>query len=301
MILYKVTNDDGPPSNQSSPYIHSLVSTLEATGHTISVIIPHQQRSWIGKAHIVGQTLTPRYFRPGTLHVDDGTDHDHPSADGSDWILIDGTPASCVQLGVWHFFKERGPVDLVLSGPNYGRNTTSVFALSSGTLGGAMEGAVCGKRSIALSYAFNSRVHDPEIIAGASRHSVKIVEYLLKNWGEGVELYSINVPVQAGVEDEKVLYTHMLDNRWSTGSCFEEVSVNGEEEAPEGQGGRKLDPDDRENKIREGTGDLADDGVNKRKGKKQYKWAPRFTDVHRSVDEAPPGNDGWAIKEGMTR
>jgi tubulin--tyrosine ligase len=48
-------------------------------------------------------------------------------------------------------------VDLVLSGPNFGRNTTAIFALSSGTIGGALEGAVCGKKAIALSYAFDSR------------------------------------------------------------------------------------------------------------------------------------------------
>ena len=34
---------------------------------------------------------------------------------------------------------------------------------------------------------------------------------------------------------------------------------------------------------------------------KHFKWAPRFTDVYKSVEQAPPGNDGWAVKEGFTR
>jgi tubulin--tyrosine ligase len=34
---------------------------------------------------------------------------------------------------------------------------------------------------------------------------------------------------------------------------------------------------------------------------KHFKWSPRFTDVYQSVEEAPPGNDGWAVKEGLTR
>ena len=72
-------------------------------------------------------------------------------------LLVDSTPASCIQIGLFHYFQERGPIDLVISGPNYGRNTTAVFALSSGTLGGALEAAVCGKRAIAVSYAFFDR------------------------------------------------------------------------------------------------------------------------------------------------
>src|SRR6187402_2000245 len=103
----QVVNDDGPPSNQSSPYVHSLVKTLQAAGHTVSVVLPHTQRSWIGKAHIIGQTVKPTYFRPGTLHKDDGTTHSRPLATGSkeqeEWVLVDGTPASCVQIGLYHY------------------------------------------------------------------------------------------------------------------------------------------------------------------------------------------------------
>ncbi|KAJ0286560.1 hypothetical protein COL940_002965 [Colletotrichum noveboracense] len=300
-----LTNDDGPPSAHSSPYVHSLIHYLQKAGHAVSVCLPHTQRSWIGKAHIIGQTVTPLYYRPSAegLHGTEGTTSTRPTATAGEdeWILVDGTPASCVQIGLHHFFKERGPIDLVVSGPNYGRNTTAVFALSSGTLGGALEAAVCKRKSIALSYAFFSRNHDPVIIEGAARHSVKVIEKLYEQWpaSDEVDLYSVNVPLVEGVETHKTLYTAMLQNYWREGSCFQEI---------EGDIG---DEDEEEEKIREGDFGEAIGGEDapeqKGEGKKtpahrqrHFKWAPKFTDVYKSVEEAEPGNDGWAVKEGYT-
>ncbi|KAI1446611.1 sure-like protein [Annulohypoxylon stygium] len=308
-----VTNDDGPPSPTSSPYVHALVRELQKRGHIVSVCLPHTQRSWIGKAHMIGQTVKPLYYRPSetfdpspaAASKAQGTTNTRPSKNGKDeeWILVDGTPASCAQIGLHYFFHEKGPVDLVVSGPNYGRNTTAVFALSSGTLGGAMEAAVCRKKSIALSYAFFSRNHDPVIIGAASRHSVKVIEKLYAQWPEdrSVDLYSVNVPLIEGVEEKKTLWAEVLQNYWGeNGACFEEV---------EGSIG---DEDEEEERIREGeeskasgtadskaNGD-ANDESQTRYVHRHFKWAPRFTDVYKSVDESTPGNDGWAVKEGFT-
>ncbi|KIW18470.1 5'/3'-nucleotidase SurE [Exophiala spinifera] len=280
-----VVNDDGPPSNQSSPYVHSLIDTLQKAGHTVSVVLPHVQRSWIGKAHIVGQTLTPTYFRPGTLHKDDGVTSDRPFNDGGEeWILIDGTPASCVQIGLHHFFKDRGPVDLVVSGPNYGRNTTAVFALSSGTIGGALEGAMSGMKSIALSYAFDSREHDPEVIRTASKLSARLMEKLLNEWPDDVHLYSINVPLRKDVEQKKIVYTEMLQNRWHNGSSFEELPPEEDDR----------DPNTEEQIIREGG-----EGHTQvpRRLHRKFKWAPNFQDVRKAVTDAQKG-DGWEVLQG---
>lgn len=296
LIPLQIVNDDGPPSNQSSPYVHSLVKQLQEAGHLVSVCLPHTQRSWIGKAHIIGQTVKPTYFRPGTLHKDDGTTHSRPLAgdapEQDEWVLVDGTPASCVQIGLYHFFQDRGPIDLVVSGPNYGRNTTAVFSLSSGTLGGALEAAVCKRKAIALSYAFFSRNHDPEIIAGASALSVKVIQYLYDNWDSNVDLYSVNVPLIENVGNNKVVWTKVLQNYWSEGSCFQEV---------EDEDG---DAEEEESRIREAEEAPGKEGEQKslpRHKHKHFKWAPRFTDVYESVERAGPGNDGWAVKEGQTR
>ena len=290
-------NDDGPPSQQSSPYIHSFVSTLQSVGHTVSVILPHQQRSWISKAHFVGQITKPTYFRPGTLHQDDGTTHTKPTdgdEDIEEWVLIDGTPASCVQLGLFHFFQSRPPIDLVISGPNYGRNASALFNLSSGTVGGAMEAAVCGKRAISLSYAFESREHDPEAIAAASKHAVRVVEHLMCNWVDDVDVYNINVPLVDGIMGRKVLYTNVLQNHWTMGSSFKAVKADNMEQ---------LDPEIREKEIRQGKDTKISEEQRKhvRHQHKHFKWAPRFEDVKKSVAESEPGNDGWAILQGYTR
>ncbi|KAI9842259.1 MAG: hypothetical protein M1838_003199, partial [Thelocarpon superellum] len=296
-----VINDDGPPSTQSSPYVHSLVLGLQDAGHAVSVVLPHTQRSWIGKAHMVGQTVKPTYFRPGTLHQDDGTTHPTPLLSGSgsgsgsesseEWMLLDGTPASCAQIGIHHYRRDRGPVDLVVSGPNYGRNTTAVFGLSSGTLGGALEAAVCGKKAIALSYAFFSRNHDPDIIAGASRLSVKVIEYLSAHFGPDVDVYSVNVPLVPEVEHHKILYTQMLQNYWSTGSSFQEVDPV--QDRPDAE---KHEREIREEKVPEGGAPRETAHVTH----KHFKWAPNFSDVYQSVETSAPGNDGWAVKNGYT-
>ncbi|KAF3358721.1 hypothetical protein VdG1_05275 [Verticillium dahliae VDG1] len=219
-----VTNDDGPPSPHSSPYVASLVAELKKAGHTVSVCLPHTQRSWIGKAHIIGQSVKPVYYTPSpNLYGDDaeGTIHTRPTTSDpatpgtfdadKEWVLVDGTPAS---------------------GPNYGRNTTAVFALSSGTLGGAMEGAICGRKA----------------------------------------------------------------NYWHDAGCFQELDGDAADEVVE------------EERIREGQGGEVQGGERKadellhkhRQRQRHFKWAPSFGGVYKSVEDAPPGNDGWAVEKGYT-
>lgn len=227
-----------------------------------------------------------------------GTTHTRPSPNGAveEWVLVDGTPASAVQIGLHHFFADRGPIDLVLSGPNYGRNTTAVFALSSGTLGGALEAAACGVRSIALSYAFFTRNHDPEIVAGASRHAVRVVEALVAQWpADGsVDLYSVNVPLVEGVEGARSMFAPMLQNYWTAGSSAFEA-VDGAEEG---------DEDEEEERIREAEvngGEVPEGSGKKGLAHKHFKWAPKLGDVMKAVEEAPPHVDGRVIRAGETR
>jgi 5'/3'-nucleotidase SurE len=236
---------------------------------------------------MVGQTLTPTYFHPGTILKDDGITSDLPFDDGrEEWILIDGTPASCAQIGLHYLFKDRGPIDLVISGPNYGRNTTAVFALSSGTIGGAMEAAMNGFRSIALSYAFDSREHDIDIISEASRLSTRLIEQLAKQWPKDVHLYSINVPLRKDVQNNKIVYTEMLQNRW-IGSSFAELPEDADDQ----------DPNTEEKLIRD-SGESNRQGAQvPRRAHRKFKWAPNFADVRKSVTDAGKG-DGWEVLQG---
>ncbi|KAF2964865.1 hypothetical protein GQX73_g8690 [Xylaria multiplex] len=310
-----VTNDDGPPG-PASPYVHSLVRALQKAGHAVSVCLPDTQRSWIGKAHMIGRTVKPVYYRPPlTYNTEDditpqGTTHRLPSR-GRDaveeWVLVDGTPASCAQIGLHHVFRERGPIDLVVSGPNFGRNSTALFALSSGTLGAALEAAVCRRRAIALSYAhFKDRQNpkDSAIIEEATRHSVRVIEALAAQWPTdgSVDLYTVNVALLPGLESRRTIFTPMLQNYWGDGgTCFTEVegSVGDEDEEEESIRGHERSGKSQTTNGTTTDGDNEDD-QNQGLKHRHFKWKPRFEDVYRSVEEAPPGNDGWAVKEGHT-
>ena len=162
-----------------------------------------------------------------------------------------------------------------------------------------MEAAVCRKRAIALSFAFWSRDHRPDLIAGACKHSIKLIDYLAANWGSGVDLYSINVPVVENIGSKKIMYTYALQNYWTSGSSFEEMEA-----------GSDVDPQQQEKEIRESTerngdsGSAVDDTYaksSKPRKHKWFKWAPKFGDVQKSIDASAPGNDGWAISQGFTR
>lgn len=211
------------------------------------------------------------------------------------WILVNSTPATCAQLGLSHFFNDRGPIELVISGPNYGRNTTAVFALSSGTLGAALEACVCGYHTIGLSFAFFDRKNEPDVVNESCTQAVRVCEWLAKNgnWADA-RLYSVNVPVKQGVTERKIVWTKMLQNQWKKGACFQEMS------GPD----HVDDPNAEEAKLRaqeSGNGEAAlENGGNDRWKTRHFKWAPRFTDVYDSVEQAGPGSDGWTVRAGET-
>ncbi|KAI9766496.1 MAG: hypothetical protein M1840_006453 [Geoglossum simile] len=260
-----VVNDDGPPC-VSSPYVAPFVRALQQAGHVTSVVLPSVQNSGMAKAYNIGQTLQPEYYLP------DLTDDD-PTPDR--WILVSGTPASCVQLGVHHLFQDRGPVDLVISGPNYGHNLTSVYTLASGTVGGAMEAALCGKMAVSLSFAFGNHqapadegVHSADLIATASRISVNLIEKLAQEPRNDVDVYHINVPRLQSTPPPQVVWTTVARSSLSSPSIFQILQP----------------PDERETSIPSGL--------------PAFNWAPRFTDVNRILEESPPGTDAWALRKG---
>jgi 5'-nucleotidase len=65
-------------------------------------------------------------------------------------IEIDGTPADCVKVGLYRLKQDGIFIDKVFSGINHGSNL-GTDTLYSGTVGGAMEGALNMKPSVAVS------------------------------------------------------------------------------------------------------------------------------------------------------
>jgi 5'-nucleotidase len=159
-----VTNDDGVHSEG----IKALADALRPLGD-ITVVAPIQEASAIGHA------LTLR--RP--LRID---------TIGPNVFAVDGTPTDCVNLAITHVLK--GKPDLIVSGINKGWNLGDDVTYS-GTVSGALEGALLEIPSIAVS---TQRVHD-ECEFGPSAVAAAIVAQSVL--GQGLPkftLLNINTP-----------------------------------------------------------------------------------------------------------
>jgi 5'-nucleotidase len=159
-----VTNDDGVRSEG----LHALADALRRLGDVI-VVAPHIEASAIGHA------LTLR--RPLRLQEV-----------GPDIFEVDGTPTDCVNIGVTHIYKEKP--DLVVSGINKGYNLGDDVTYS-GTVAGAMEGALLGIPSIAVSL---ERCRDTYDFTPAAAAAGSVAELVLRE-GLATRIFlNINVP-----------------------------------------------------------------------------------------------------------
>ncbi|CCE86457.1 Piso0_004947 [Millerozyma farinosa CBS 7064] len=246
-----LTNDDGPLDNFSCPYIKYLVDEInEATDWDLSIVVPNQQRSWIGKAHFAGKTLTSSYIytKASTASPNDNVNayegpfklpNEKYTSDPQyqEWCLIDSTPAACSDLGIHHVYSSRksAPVDLVISGPNFGKNSGNLYILSSGTVGAALEAVTHGVKSIAVSFSYNSFQHDFHQIKEAAKITVRIIKKLYPKLraSDDIDLFSINVPLTDSLKlgKTKVMYAPISSNSWqSIYSKGEELNSDGHEQ-----------------------------------------------------------------------
>ena len=159
-----VTNDDGVRSEG----LHALADALRALGD-VTVVAPHVEASAIGHA------LTLR--RP--LRLQDL---------GNNVYEVDGTPTDCVNIGVTHIFKEKP--DLVVSGINKGYNLGDDVTYS-GTVAGAMEGALLGIPSIAVSL---ERSHGTYNFGPSAAAAAVAAQFVLRQGLPSRTFLNINVP-----------------------------------------------------------------------------------------------------------
>ena len=267
--------------------------------------IPASSRSWIGKAHLIEASLEATYVPPsafrndGTWDTTTTTTTSSEQEQGNEWVVItNGTPASCVQLALFNLFppnSPKGPIDLIISGPNHGRNASTIYNLSSGTVGGALEAATCGKRGIAIS--FGSKDPQPaETIGAAARLAVRVVEYLARNWDERVELYNLNIPMREDVEGRPVRYTKALPYYWARGYLYSEISADenghGHEGLCNGESKKLV------NGTTNGTGPSQPaSGLKKR----SFKWAAELSDMKKALQASEEGTDAHTVLNGCTR
>ena len=119
-----VTNDDGV----NSEGIRALAEALKHLGD-ITVVAPIQEASAIGHALTLRRPLRIETVHPGVF-------------------AVDGTPTDCVNIAITHVIK--GNPDLIVSGINKGWNLGDDVTYS-GTVSAALEGALLGIPSIAVS------------------------------------------------------------------------------------------------------------------------------------------------------
>jgi len=272
----------------------------EQLGWNVKVVLPASQKSWIGKAFQIKEITKGAYFYPKEDGQGEISAITRALKDGelAEWILLDGTPATCVNIALHNLFS--GQIDLVLSGPNLGRNTSSAFALSSGTIGAALSSSLSTIRSIAVSYG---TVHHPTPVTffePAHTLACCIVEHLWSNWGEDhaglrngeVDLYSINIPLVEGLLSEqrlKVCWTTMWRN--SYGRLFKKVY---DPDLPEPQGTARsaAGPD---HLIGAGQVNV----VQQRPTELMFKFAPDMASlISPDIGTLPLGSDAWAIHQG---
>ena len=159
-----VTNDDG----YRSEGIHALARALEELGD-VTIVAPLEEASAIGHALTLRHPLRLETIAERTY-------------------AVDGTPTDCVNVAVTHVF--RGLPDLVVCGINKGWNLGDDVTYS-GTVAGALEGALLGIPSVAVSLRQTRGDYD---FSHAARAGAAIADAVLR-WPLPARTFlNVNVP-----------------------------------------------------------------------------------------------------------
>jgi 5'-nucleotidase len=164
MPLILVTNDDG----YRSEGIKALAAALKALGD-VTIVAPIEEASAIGHALTLRRPLRLEHFEAGVYGVD-------------------GTPTDCVNVAITQVFK-RLP-DLVVSGINKGWNLGDDVTYS-GTVAGAMEGALLGVQSVAVSLRATRGQYD---FTHSARAATTLAEALLRRPLPARTFLNVNCP-----------------------------------------------------------------------------------------------------------
>ncbi|GJQ60113.1 MAG: 5'-nucleotidase SurE [Candidatus Scalindua sp.] len=163
-----LTNDDGI----YSPGILLLKQALQSIG-SVTVVAPDVQKSGVGHSITFSHPLRVR-----DVHVDGKF-----AGYG-----IDGSPADCVKIGVREIIGKQP--DLLVAGINIGANV-GINILYSGTVAAAIEGAVLGIPSVAISLEISEL---PSDVQGAAGISTEMIRHIVTREIPKGTLLNINIP-----------------------------------------------------------------------------------------------------------
>jgi tubulin--tyrosine ligase len=224
-----ITNDDGPPglyapfflpfTRAYKKYLNQLNKKFPQLESQSFVCVPSENNSWVGKSI----TRFSKIQAQCNWQDNNEVKVDNSSDEIKYWSTVSGTPATAVNVGLSSLAPF--PIDLVISGPNFGRNTGRSFILSSGTVGAALESSLSGKRAIALSFAFFKRINDytQQDIQIACELAIKIIEQLYRSYDDCIDCFNVNIPL--GVDyNANIYFTHVLQDYY--GSLYAMKSDN---------------------------------------------------------------------------
>ncbi|MHA1651560.1 MAG: 5'/3'-nucleotidase SurE [Candidatus Helarchaeota archaeon] len=206
MVDILLTNDDGV---YSLGFL-ALKNELKALG-SLLLVGPREEKSWISKAI---SRFDP--IRLQKIKLEDGTNA----------YSVDGTPVDATILGLFTIAKQLPK--LVVSGINTGANAGNAFIFSSGTVGAALEAAMIGIPSMAVSVVpphsdYRFEIDDfryPAYIAKLLAQ--RILKYGLP---ANINLINLNIPLNATPETE-IVVTNVAKLHYG---CIFEPSERGDE------------------------------------------------------------------------
>jgi 5'-nucleotidase len=183
-----LTNDDGV----TAPGLLALVQAVrEIPGSEVFVLAP--DHNWSACGHV--KTMS-RPMRVRSVKLEDGSQA---------WTS-DGAPSDCVALALMGVLEQE--FDLVVSGINPNANV-GLDVTYSGTVTAAMEGAINGKPSFAVSLDAPEHHQGYLDYREAAKAAVKIITILLSKWDgqDSIPIWSINVPYRPDGDYEGVKLT----------------------------------------------------------------------------------------------
>lgn len=184
-----ITNDDGVYADG----LFALKTALEKVGR-VWVVAPDRPRSACGHSITLHKPLRANEVK---------------LRDGSIAYASNGTPSDCVSLAVLGIIKE--PVDVVVSGINLGPNLGWDLTYS-GTVSAAMEGAIIGSQSFAISVTSYASDMDYTV---AANFAADIALILKDHKLPESTLLNINVPYLPSDEIKGVQITRQGKRRYS--------------------------------------------------------------------------------------
>lgn len=205
-----ITNDDGINA-PGLAVLERIAAEIAGPSGEVWVVAPAFEQSGVG--HCISYThptmiaeLAPRRY------------------------AAEGSPADCVLAGIYYVMKD-APPDLVLSGVNRGNNSGE-NVLYSGTIGGAMEAALQGIKSVAMSQFFgpkNATLAEP--FEAAVQHGAALLRRLLDkgHWDEADYrvFYNVNFPALPAAEVKGLRVADQGFRRYSSFSLEPHVSPTG--------------------------------------------------------------------------